>query len=182
MATQATSAEGVYIRRATEKDAGLLLDLSSQTFNQAFGMQNTRDNMSAYMASAFSEEQILEELKCTSSLFFMAYIPGLDTPVGYTKLRMGTTPKELKGARAIEIHRIYVLQEMIGQGIGKALMERSLALAQLNNYEVIWLGVWEKNTRAIQFYKKWGFKKFSSYIFRLGTEDQTDYLMKKDLH
>jgi ribosomal protein S18 acetylase RimI-like enzyme len=95
---------------------------------------------------------------------------------------MGTTPKELKGARAIEIHRIYVLQEMIGQGIGKALMERSLALAQLNNYEVIWLGVWEKNTRAIQFYKKWGFKKFSSYIFRLGTEDQTDYLMKKDLH
>jgi ribosomal protein S18 acetylase RimI-like enzyme len=94
--------------------------------------------------------------------------------VGYTKIKNGQTPKELKSARAIEIHRIYVLQEMIGQGIGKALMEKCLQIAQHQNYEVIWLGVWEKNTRAIEFYKKWGFKKFSSHIFRLGTEDQTD--------
>jgi ribosomal protein S18 acetylase RimI-like enzyme len=181
MATQATSAEGVYIKKATEKDVGLLLDLSAQTFHQAFGTQNSCDNMSAYMASAFSEEQLLEEIKSPHSLFLMAYIPGEQAPVGYTKLRMGKTPRELKDARTIEIHRIYVVQEMIGRGVGKALMESCLEFAQRHNYEVIWLGVWERNIRAIDFYKKWGFKKFSSYIFRLGTEDQTDYLMKKNL-
>jgi ribosomal protein S18 acetylase RimI-like enzyme len=181
MATQATSAEGIIIKEASEKDAGLLLDLSTQTFNQAFSNQNSCDNMTAYMASAFSEEQLLEEIKSPTSLFLMAYLPAQDVPVGYTKLRMGKTPKELKNTKAIEIHRIYVLQEMIGQKIGKALMEKCLQIAQQQNYEVIWLGVWEKNTRAIDFYKKWGFKKFSSHIFRLGTEDQTDYLMKKDL-
>ncbi|MDO1447781.1 N-acetyltransferase [Rhodocytophaga aerolata] len=181
MATQATSAEGIHIRQATEKDASLLLDLSAQTFNQAFGNQNSCDNMTAYMASAFTQDQILEEIKSPSSIFLMAYIAGYETPVGYTKLRTGKTPKELKGAKALEIHRIYVLQEMIGHGVGKALMERCLAIAQREKYEVIWLGVWENNTRAIEFYKKWGFKKFSSHIFRLGTEDQTDYLMKKEL-
>jgi ribosomal protein S18 acetylase RimI-like enzyme len=74
-----------------------------------------------------------------------------------------------------------VKEEMIGHKIGKALMEKALQIAQDQHYEVVWLGVWEKNTRAIEFYKKWGFKKFSSHIFRLGTEDQTDLLMKKDL-
>lgn len=181
MAIQATSAEGIHIKQATEKDAGLLLDLSAQTFNQAFGIQNSCDNMSAYMASAFTQDQILKEIKSPSSVFLMAYIAGQETPVGYTKLRMGKTPKELKGAKAIEIHRIYVVQEMIGYGIGKALMQKCLKIAQREDYEVIWLGVWEKNTRAINFYIKWGFKKFSSHIFRLGTEDQTDLLMKKDL-
>jgi diamine N-acetyltransferase len=181
MATQATSAEGICIRQATEKDAGLLLDLSAQTFNQAFGNQNSCDNMSAYMASAFTHDQLVKEIRSTYSVFLMAYIPGQDNPVGYTKLRTGKPVKDLKGAKAIEIHRIYVLQEVIGQGVGKALMERCLEIAQRENYEVIWLGVWEKNTRAIEFYKKWGFKKFGSHIFRLGTEDQTDYLMKKDL-
>lgn len=181
MAIQATSAGGVSIKRATEKDAGKLLDLSAETFNQAFSSQNSCDNMTAYMASAFSEEQILDEIKNPSSLFLMAYVQGQDVPVGYSKLRMGQAPKELKNARAIEIHRIYVQQEMIGHKIGKALMEKCMEIAQQQNYEVIWLGVWEKNIRAIDFYKKWGFRKFGSHIFRLGTEDQTDILMKKDL-
>jgi ribosomal protein S18 acetylase RimI-like enzyme len=181
MAIQATGTGGVYIRKATQKDAGLLLDLSAETFNQTFSSQNTCDNMTAYMASAFTEEQILEEIKSPSSLFFMAYVPGQDKPVGYTKLRMGAPPKELKSDRAIEIHRIYVTEEMIGHKIGKALMEKALQIAQDQQYEVIWLGVWEKNSRAIEFYKRWGFKKFSSHIFRLGTEDQTDLLMKKEL-
>jgi hypothetical protein len=82
MATQATSAEGVYIRKATEKDAGLLLDLSAQTFNQAFSSQNSCDNMTAYMASAFSEEQILEEIKSPSLSVFDGLLPGQDVACG----------------------------------------------------------------------------------------------------
>ncbi len=181
MATQASGTEDIFVRKVTEKDADLLLDISAQTFNQALDSHSNSNSVSAYMASAFSKEQLLEELKDPSSLFFMAYLSNSEKPVGYTKLRMGKSPKELRSIRAIEIHRIYVLEEMTGKKIGKALIERCLEVAQRESYEVIWLGVGQKNQRAINFYKKWGFEKFGSHMYRLGTDDKTDYLMKKDL-
>jgi len=47
--------------------------------------------------------------------------------------------------------------------------------------EIVWLGVWEKNNRAISFYKKWGFEKFGEHSFTLGDDIQNDWLMKKEL-
>lgn len=43
----------------------------------------------------------------------------------------------------------------------------------------MWLGVWEKNFRAVSFYTKNGFVKFDTHIFRFGDEEQIDLLMKK---
>jgi diamine N-acetyltransferase len=40
------------------------------------------------------------------------------------------------------------------------------------------LGVWEKNPRAISFYKKNGFIEFDPHIFKLGDEELTDIMMK----
>ena len=48
-------------------------------------------------------------------------------------------------------------------------------------YKKVWLGVWEKNFRAIRFYKKYGFKKFGQHKFLLGNDLQTDYLLEMDL-
>jgi ribosomal protein S18 acetylase RimI-like enzyme len=60
-------------------------------------------------------------------------------------------------------------------------MHECVKIARQKGRRVIWLGVWERNTRAIEFYTKWGFKKFSEHIFMLGDEQQTDWLMKKFL-
>jgi ribosomal protein S18 acetylase RimI-like enzyme len=43
----------------------------------------------------------------------------------------------------------------------------------------VWLGVWEKNLRAISFYEKNGFIAFDQHIFQLGDDRQTDIMMKK---
>ena len=37
---------------------------------------------------------------------------------------------------------------------------------------MIWLGVWEKNLRAIRLYEKWGFKKVGTKEFILGSDLQ----------
>jgi ribosomal protein S18 acetylase RimI-like enzyme len=169
----------VEIRQATVADADLLLDLSSHTFFQAFAPQNSSANMAAYMTSAFTREQLIKELKEANSVFFLAFFHG--EAVGYTKLRKYATHPQLQKARALEIHRLYVLKSMIGKKIGKALMEICLQLAVQQGFEIIWLGVWEHNTHAIEFYKKWGFEIFDSYLFKLGNDDQTDLLMKKTL-
>jgi ribosomal protein S18 acetylase RimI-like enzyme len=60
-------------------------------------------------------------------------------------------------------------------------MEKSIDFAKQKRKQIIWLGVWEKNQRAIDFYHKWGFENFGEQIFLLGTDLQTDLLMKKEL-
>jgi diamine N-acetyltransferase len=60
-------------------------------------------------------------------------------------------------------------------------MEKSLAIAKELKKDIVWLGVWEHNQRAIDFYTKWGFEKFGTHVFQLGDDPQTDWLMKKNV-
>ena len=87
----------------------------------------------------------------------------------------------LGNRNSIEIARIYAATNAIGKGVGKTLMQKCIEIAQEKKKDVLWLGVWEKNNRAIDFYIKWGFEKFSTHIFMLGDDPQTDWLMKKEL-
>jgi ribosomal protein S18 acetylase RimI-like enzyme len=73
------------------------------------------------------------------------------------------------------------LAEFHGQKAGAALMQHCLGLAMMAGYDVVWLGVWEHNYKALNFYRKWGFEVFGSHIFRLGDDEQTDVMMKKHL-
>ena len=57
-------------------------------------------------------------------------------------------------------------------------MEVAIDLAYENNLEYVWLGVWEHNYKAIEFYKKKGFEKFGEHVFVLWEDEQVDYLMK----
>ena len=81
----------------------------------------------------------------------------------------------------LEIARLYVLKDFIGQKVGAALMKECISIAKGKGKQSIWLGVWEKNQRAIDFYSRWGFEKFSECDFLLGDDMQKDWLMKKEL-
>ncbi|MCB0820060.1 MAG: GNAT family N-acetyltransferase, partial [Bacteroidetes bacterium] len=82
---------------------------------------------------------------------------------------------------SLEIERVYVLKEFHGMHVGRKLLEKAIELANSQNSEFVWLGVWEKNHKAIRFYEKNGFKPFDKHIFRLGEDEQTDIMMKLDL-
>lgn len=63
----------------------------------------------------------------------------------------------------------------IGKGIAKQLIDFAENYAKENNYEVIWLGVWEHNIRAKKFYEKNGFKDSGhTHPFPIGNTAQTD--------
>jgi len=81
----------------------------------------------------------------------------------------------------MEIERIYVLKDFHGKNIGQLLFEKAIELATQKNANYIWLGVWEENPRAINFYKKNGFVEFDKHIFVLGDDEQTDIMMRLEL-
>ena len=167
----------IQIREATAADAELIAALSRQTFYDAFAGDNTKEDMDKFMNETFTREKLMKEVGAAGNTFLLAYDG--DEAVGYVRLREATNPLLLEGGKALEVARIYVMQTSIGKGVGKALMERSIEIARQKNAGVIWLGVWENNTKAIAFYTKWGFKKFSEHVFMLGNDAQTDWLMKK---
>ena len=169
----------VLLREATEADAALIADMSRQTFYDTFAHQNSKEDMDHFLSKQFTREALMQEVGAKGNTFFLAYVD--EQPAGYLRLRDGEAPLSAGGGTAIEIARLYATKEMVGKGVGKALMERAIKYAVENGKEIIWLGVWEKNSRAIAFYHQWGFQKFSEHDFVLGTDVQRDWLMKKHL-
>jgi len=159
-------------------DIDLLQSIAQQTFIEAFSEANTAANMVKYMAEKFSKETLLAELSNQGSEFYFARLD--NRVIGYLKINSEQAQTELQHEHALEIERIYVLQEFHGKKVGQLLYEKALDIAKLKNVGFIWLGVWEENLRAISFYQKNGFVAFDKHIFKLGDDEQTDIMMKKN--
>lgn len=164
------------IRVIDIKDLQVLQSLSKQTFTETFASSNTKENMDKYLEEALSLENLTEELNNPNSFFY--FIEDNHTPIGYLKLNMGASQTELNDNSALEIERIYVTQAYQGKKVGQQLYEKAIQVAKEKGVEYIWLGVWEENHKAIQFYTKNGFTAFDKHIFTLGDEEQTDIMMK----
>jgi len=171
--------ERVSIKKATRNDVGQLQKIAGQTFYETFSAGNTEENMTKYLAEAFSVEKLTGELNNRNFEFFFA---ALDNKIiGYLKLNFGQSQTELQDDNAIEIERIYVLKDFHGKKVGQLLYNKAIQIARQKNANYIWLGVWEENRRAISFYRKNGFVEFDKHIFKLGNDEQTDIMMKLQL-
>ncbi len=169
----------ITVKYATAADAESIALLSRQSFYDTFAEFNSKEDMDLFMNESFSFEKLVAEVGAPANIFIAAFMEA--ELVGYAKLTASENPPELGGDKAIEIGRIYAAQKTIGKGVGKMLMQQCIQLATEKNKEVIWLGVWEHNQRAISFYQKFGFEKFGEHDFILGNDVQTDWLMKKSL-
>jgi diamine N-acetyltransferase len=169
----------ITIRDTTIADAQLIADLSRKTFYDTFAPDNSKEDMDKFLNEQFTKGKLMLEVGRAGNIFLLAYCD--DQLAGYVKLREGKKPSSLGNVAAVEIARLYAVQSMIGKGVGSALMQRSIDIARQKNAKTIWLSVWEKNPRAIRFYKQWGFEKFDTCDFLLGDDIQLDWLMKKDL-
>lgn len=166
------------IRNACADDVDLLTNIGRKTFEESFAEFNTQENMANYLAKAFNVTRQKEELAQPGSLFLIAEVNG--TAVGYARLLAGKGGETcLTGKNSIELVRIYLFNNCIGKGYGSQLMDACLEEARKRSHDSVWLGVWEKNDRAIRFYEKWGFIKVGLHVFHLGNESQTDHIMEK---
>lgn len=164
------------IRQATINDLVLLQEISRQTFSETYASVNTAENMEQYISTVFSSENLAAELSNPNTAFYFAVTN--DTITGYLKLNFNTAPANLKTTNAVEVERIYVLKAMQGKKLGQLLLNKAIAVAQEKHADYIWLGVWENNINAIEFYTKNGLVPFGQHIFVLGNDEQTDILMQ----
>lgn len=169
----------IEMRRLTGEDTVLLQEIGRKTFAETFSSSNSKENMEKYLEEGFSLNKLQAEIDDPHAEFYFATLD--NNVIGYLKLNIGESQTEIKNDNAMEIERIYVLREFHGRNIGQQLFEKGLERAYAQKVDFIWLGVWEENKRAIQFYVKNGFVAFDQHIFKLGDEEQTDIMMRRPM-
>lgn len=169
----------IIINKASPEDLEIIQELGILTFTETFSEDNSEEAMEKYLEESFNTEKIKSELNNSDSIFYIAWEE--DDPVGYLKVNSGNAQTELQDNNSLEIERIYVKKSHHGKKVGQLLYDQAVDTAKALQKSYVWLGVWEENLRALQFYRKNGFVEFDKHIFRLGDEEQTDLMMKKIL-
>ena len=153
--------------------------ISKETFVEAFSNQNSEENMQKYLEENLSIQQLTNELLNSESSFYFARMD--EKIIGYLKVNFGKAQTDFKEDDSIEIERVYVMVEFHGKEVGKKLLVKAIEISREKNAKSVWLGVWEKNYKAIRFYHKNGFLEFGKHPFILGDDIQTDILMELQL-
>lgn len=169
----------IKIISASVADSTRLSKLCRETFYKKWKSTNTEKDLNNYMEEFFSLKKLETELNDIEISYLLAVEN--NEPVGYTKLNRNKSEGNLDQLKPIEIQRMYVKEEFIGNGIGNQLMIKAIELAVKDNFEVMWLGAWEKNVQALKFYNRYGFQIYGSHQFVLGEDITTDLLLKKIL-
>jgi GNAT superfamily N-acetyltransferase len=167
------------IRTATVDDAPTLADFGERTFRDAFAADNRAEDIEAYVGATYSADRQRDDLADPARVTLLAEAEG--RPIAYAQLREGVAPACVTGPAPIELLRFYVDRTWHGRGPARALMDGVIAAAAGRGARTLWLGVWDRNPRAIAFYEKCGFRDVGSQAFVLGTDRQTDRVMVRAL-
>ena len=168
-----------FLKQCTVSDFNTLRELSIKTYYETFAHLNTPEDMAAYLEDAFNVERFSKELNDPNSVFSFLYCN--EQIAGYLKLNEAPSQTDINDPSAWEMERIYVTSEFQGEGLGRFLIGQAISIAIERKKKYSWLGVWEKNEKAIRFYKKNGFYEIGTHTFVMGEDVQTDYVMRKDL-
>jgi len=166
--------EQIIIRRATIADAVKLSAISIQTFYDTFISTCTEEDMNTFLKEYFNIKQVQLELNNENDFYYLAELNG--KVVGYCRwMEDYTNFPVMKQWKSLELKRIYVLEEFHGKGVAQQLMNFVIQSAKKNQYQVVWLGVWEHNYRAQKFYEKYSFVHSGhTHDFPIGSTAQTD--------
>lgn len=166
-------------RRGTAADAATLAAFAERCFTATYAAHNTPEDMRDYIAAAYGTEQQQRELTDPNWATVLAESDG--RLVGYAQLRRSSPAAPVTLEAPVEIYRFYVDASAHGSGVAQRLMASAIEAARDLGGQHVWLGVWERNARAIAFYTKSGFRDMGTQIFQLGSDAQTDRVLARPL-
>jgi len=169
----------VTVRRATAADAATLSTFGRRVFHETFAPHNEPHHLNAYLDEAYTEERQRSEIEDPS--IHTLLIEENDQLLAFAQLRDAAPPPGVTVADPIELWRFYVDPARHGQGVAPILMTAVEQRARAQDARTLWLGVWEKNTRAQAFYRKQGFTVAGAQLFMMGSDPQRDLVMVKSL-
>ncbi len=161
------------MRRGLVSDAEQLATFAASTFLEAFGDGTDADDMRAHLAATYRPDLQARELADPNIITWLALRDA--RIVAYAQVRRAAAaPPCVLVPDAVEVQRFYADRCERGTGLALHLMEHALEAARELGGRHAWLGVWERNARAMAFYRKAGFVEIGSTYYTVGSERQTD--------
>jgi GNAT superfamily N-acetyltransferase len=163
------------VRRATGADAARLAELAARTFADTYASYNDPADMAAHIGAKYGEARQAAELAHPAATYIVAEAG--DQLIGYAYLVADQAPGGVPLDAPVEVVRFYIAREWHGTGAAQQLMAACVAEARRRGGRTLCLAVWERNPRAIAFYRKAGFAIVGSTAFQLGSQRQADHVM-----
>jgi len=167
------------IRRGVPGDAAALAQFAARTFAETFGPDNDPAHMAEHLATAYGTAQQGRELSDPDCITLLADEGG--ELAGYAQVRRYPAPACVIGPAPVELARFYLDRSWHGRGLAQQLMAAVIGAATELGGLTLWLGVWERNPRAIAFYAKSGFIDTGAMKFCVGQDAQTDRVLVADV-
>jgi ribosomal protein S18 acetylase RimI-like enzyme len=179
------------IRRATPADAAALAAFAAAVF--PLGCPETAAaDLAAYIADELPPARFHALLEDPNVIILLAEAcaaadaaernpPELRKRiVAYMVVVRRSAHPSLPAPAAAEFRKLYLDPAYHGTGLASALVHCALSILNAEGPRPIWLSVFSQNSRAIAFYKKWGFQIAGTQEFLVGTDRQKDFLMQRD--
>ena len=160
------------IRHATPEDAKLLASFAAQAFADTYRELSDAQEIADYVAEHFQPEVmagVIADPACTTLLAWVG-----ESLAGYAILKAEPAPDCVTGPAPLKLWRLYLGASFIGQGLGAALMQAVHEQARRRGAQTLWLGVYDRNVRAIEFYERFGFAKVGGQEFLFGGQIYVD--------
>lgn len=165
----------IRIRHATATDTAALSALATTAFRDTYSLIDDAQDVEDHIAEYFPVDILAAQMRDRASTFLLMESPaGL---IGYAQLKRSPVPPCVTGPAPLELARLYLRKQEIGKGLGARLMRAVHDEAHAMGYQTLWLGVYDRNLRAIAFYRKCGFVEVGHKQFKFGKQLVIDPIM-----
>ncbi|WP_027377617.1 GNAT family N-acetyltransferase [Kaistella palustris] len=160
----------ISFHQASENDIETLRDLAERSWQSAYAEILSPQQIAYMLENMYSPSALLNDLQNTNYRYFL--IKDHNSALGFIGFEFHYERVTTK------LHRIYLLAQAKGKGIGKNALEFLKNQASDVNDRRIILNV-NKNNPAQHFYKAQGFSVYAEGIFDIGSGFvMDDYLME----
>ena len=162
----------ITISEAKTSDVKIIQDIVYTTWPITYGEILGKEQLDYMLNLFYSSEALIIQIQSRIQLFYLIYEEKL--VVGFIGIEHDYQNKAIT-----KIHKIYLLPETQGKGIGKIAIEAIVKLALENNATSVILNV-NRFNKALNFYEKTGFKVIDEVNIEIGNGYlMEDYVMEK---
>lgn len=163
----------IAITEAAKADIPTIQEIAHKTWPVAYGEIITKEQLDYMMNLMYSDSALLEQIQKQQQFFIAS--EGIH-PLGFIAIE-----HHYRNELVTRIHKIYILPETQGKGVGKLLLDKAVSLAKINDSKVLSLNV-NKFNSAVAFYKKIGFEIVAEEVLEIGRGFvMDDYNMEKKI-
>ena len=163
----------ITIINAQLTDIPVIQEIAKRTWPITFQNILSESQIDYMLEMMYSPQALTEQMQEKNHVFLLA--KEMENSVGYISYQLEYTPGNTK------IHKIYVLPNTQGKGIGKLLIDEVLKIAKQKKQSSLTLNV-NRDNRAIRFYKHLDFKIVGEENIPIGNGFlMEDYIMEKAL-